>query len=211
MAPAVIDAGVAALEADRVHAVRHRNQTNAVGLGPLAPDFAGRECLHRRHRIGLPRRPPRFLRFGIAGDADVRRDFVVERRDILISDRPIVPAIVLAFHLEIGRQIAGKLREVMQRRAADRIRALIGVGKGMFAAEQYRAAGGLEPPAPNVRADQIRQLPVGAVVEHDDFLAGFGEHRRIDRPRCAGADDDGINFFVGHGGHHFFVGAMWGM
>ena len=215
-APAVINAGVAAFERNRIHAVGHWDQADAVGLGALAPDFAGRKRLHRRHRIGRTGRPPFLFRLGVARHADIGRHLVIERSHVFIGDRPIVAAIVLALHLEVGRQIARKLREVVQRRAANGPSRLIGIGERMLAAEQNRTAGRLQPPAPHVRADQIRQLPFRTVVEHDDFLAGFGQDGGEHRSRRTGADHDHIDFIVcrilsSHGDHHFCVGAMWGM
>src|ERR1700728_1597165 len=41
---------------------------------------------------------------GIAGDSDVVRDLVVPRCDVLVGDRPVVGAVVLALDLEIVRQ-----------------------------------------------------------------------------------------------------------
>ena len=99
----------------------------------------------------------------------------------------------------------------MQRRAADAPAGLADIAERIFAIEQHWRTGRFDAPAPDVGADEIGQLPIRAVVEQHDFLAGLGEHGGIDRAGGAGADDDDIDFFIGHSAHHFFVGAMWGM
>ncbi len=198
VAPAVIDASRSALEFRRIHSDRVGHKVDAVGLGGLEPHFAVREGLHRRHRVGLSGRPPFFLGLGIARHADLFRHFVVKRRDVFVSDRPIVRAIVLAFDLEVGRQIAREIGEVVQRRAADAPAGLADIAERIFAFEQYRRPGRLDAPAPDVGRDQIGKLPVRAVVEQHDLLAGLGEHVGKYRARGTGADNDDVDFFVAH-------------
>ena len=211
MTPAVIDAGRAALEVDGVHADRGRHHADAVRLQALQPDVAVAERLHRRHRIGLALRPPDFLGLGIARHADLGRDLVVVRRDVGVIDRPIEAFAVLAFHFEVGRQIAREVGEVMQRGAADAPAALIGVAVRIFALEQERHAGRLDAPAPHIRTDQVAHLPVGAGFDQHDLLAGFRQHGGVERSRRAGADDDDIHFFMCRHGYHLFSGAICGM
>ena len=196
-APAVVEASRPPLPIDRGHADRGRHEMDAVLLGALQPDLAVGKGLHRRHRIRLARRPPLLFLLGVARHADFGRDLVVERRDILIGDRPIVRAIVLALDLVVGRQEAREIGEVMQRRAADAPARLRGVAERMLALEDDGRAGRLDAPAPDVGADQILELPVRPVVEHDDLLAGLGQHGCIHRARSPGADDDDIDLFVG--------------
>ena len=181
MAPAVIDASRPSLPILRRHTDRRRHQLNAVGLGALDPDLAVRESLHRRHRIGLARRPPFLLLPGVAGDADFGRNLVVEWRDIVIRDRPVVGAVVFALDLVVSRQKAREIGEVVQCRAADTPAGLTGVAERMFTLEHDRRTGGLKPPAPKLRADQISELPIRPVVEQDHLLAGLGQHGCVDR------------------------------
>src|SRR5262249_46307995 len=94
--PAVVDARRPTLVLGRIHADCRRHHANADRLEAFEPDVATAERLHRRHRIGLAGRPPDFLGLGIAGDADVLRDLVVEGRNVLVGDRPVVSAVVLA-------------------------------------------------------------------------------------------------------------------
>ena len=118
-APAVVDAGRPPLPVDRGHADRGRHEVDAVLLGALQPGLAVGKGLHRRHRIGLARRPPFLLLLGVARHADFGRDLVVERRDIVVGDRPVVRAIVFALDLVVGRQKAREIGEIVQGRAAD--------------------------------------------------------------------------------------------
>ena len=142
MAPAVIDAGRPALVFGRVHADRGRHHADAGGLEPLEPDVAVAECLHRRHRIGLAGGTPDFLRLGVAGDTEIIRNLVVIGRDVLVGDRPVERAVMLALDLEVVRQQPRKIREIVQRRAADAPSGLIGVAVGILAFEQERRTRG---------------------------------------------------------------------
>src|SRR5262249_32955675 len=150
-----------ALVLRRVHADAGRHEADAVRLAGLHPDFAVAEGLHRRHGVGTARRTPGFFRLGIARDADVDRDPVVPRREILVRDRPVEAAAVLALHLEVVRQQAREVGEVVQRRPAHAPAGLIAVAEGILALEQERRAGGLDAPAPEIRADEVAELPVG--------------------------------------------------
>src|SRR5215831_11312959 len=101
--PTVIDAGRPSLVFGRVHPDCRRHHADADRLEALDPDLAVTKGLHRRHWIGLSCRSPDLLRFGIARDAYVTCDFVVIRRDVLVRDRPVMRAVMLALDLEIVR------------------------------------------------------------------------------------------------------------
>src|SRR5205823_14261481 len=73
VAPAVIDASRPPLEFGRVHPHGSRHHADADRLEALQPDIAMAEGLHWRHRIGLTRGPPDFLRLRVAGDSYVLR------------------------------------------------------------------------------------------------------------------------------------------
>ena len=160
MAPAVIDAGGAALELDRVHADRGRHHADAVRLEALEPDLAVLERLHRRHRIGLALRPPHLLGLGVAGHADLLGDLVVPGRDVVVGDRPVEGAAVLALDAEIVRQQAREIGEVVQRRAADAPAALGAHADGCLPSRRNGRARRLDAAAPDVGADEVGGLPV---------------------------------------------------
>src|ERR1700730_4687164 len=107
-----------------------------------------------RPRIRPARRPPDLLRLGIPRDADIACDLVVIGRDVLIRDRPVLCPAMLALDLEIVRQQAWKVGEVVQRGSADAPAPLETVTDRVPAFEDERAARGLHPPSPNVGADQ---------------------------------------------------------
>ncbi len=198
MAPAVIDAGRASLEIGRVHRHRRRHHADAERLEALHPDFAVAEGLHRRHRIGVARRPPDFLRLGVARHADVARHFVVERRNVLIGDRPVERAVMLALDLVVVRKKARVVGEIVQGRTADAPAGLAGIAEGVLAFEHERSARGPDPPSPHFRADEVGELPIGPGLQQHDLLAGLGQHGCVYRAGCAGADDDDVYFFVRH-------------
>ena len=137
-------------------------------------------------------------------------DLVVVGRDVRIADRPVEarPCSLLILK-SFGKQ-PRKIGEIVQRRAADAPAGLVGVAKRVLAFEQERRAGGLDPPAPEIRADQIGELPVGSRFEQHDLLAGLCQHRGEQRAGSTSADDDDVDFFVSPC-HHLFVGAMWAM
>ncbi len=211
MAPAVVDAGRPAFEGSRVHPHRGRNQPDAGFFAGLQPDIAVAEGLHRRHRVRLPLRPPFLLGRGIAGHPDVLRDLVVVRRDGLVGDRPVERAIVLALDLEVVGQEAREVGEVMQRGAAGAPTRLIAVRERIPAFEDERRPGRLDPASPEIRADEIGELPIRPLLEDHDLLSGPGEDRGIHRARGACADDDDIDLFERGHPHHLCFGAMCGM
>ena len=211
VAPAVIDAGGTALVLGRVHRDRVRHHADAVRREALEPDLTVAEGLHRRHRIGRTGRPPDFLGLGVARHADIGRDLVVIGRDVGIVDRPIERAAVLALDLEVEGQQPREVGEVMQSSAADAPAGLVGVAEGILSFEQERRAGRLDPPSPDIRADEVGELPIRPLLDHHDLLAGLGQHRGVGRARCAGADDGDVHFFVRSHGHHLFSGTMWAM
>src|SRR6202023_528098 len=88
--------------------------------------------------------------------------------------------------------------KVVQRRTAHAPARLIDVAEGILAFEQERTARRLDPPAPEIRADEIGELPVGSLLQDDDLLAGLRQHRGEDRARRAGTDDDDVDFLVPH-------------
>jgi len=51
-------------------------------------------------------------------------------------------------------------------------------------------------PSPDVRADQIGELPVGPLLQHDDPFPLLCHHRGVNRARGAGANHNDIDFFV---------------
>ena len=211
MAPAVVDAGRPAFERHRVHPHRCRDQPDAGLLASLHPDIAVAEGLHRRHRVGLALRPPFLLGRGIAGHADVLGHLVVIRRDGLVGDRPVEPAIVLALDREVVGQQAREVGEVVQRGAAGAPTRLIGVRKRVLAFEDERRPGRLEPASPEIRADEIGELPIRPLLEDHDFPSSSGESRGIHRARGTCADDDDIDLFEPGHPHHLCFGAMCGM
>jgi hypothetical protein len=182
----------------RVHRHRRRHHADAERLEALEPDFAVTERLHRRHRIGVARRPPDFLRLGVARHADVARHPVVERGNVRIRDRPIEPAVMLALHLVVVRKKARMVGEIVQGRAAHAPAGLAGIAERVLAFEPEGGAGGPDSPPPHFRADEVGELPIGPCLQQHDLLAGLGQHRCIDRAGCAGADDDDVYFFVRH-------------
>src|SRR5262249_57491749 len=119
VAGAVVDGGWSALVMGRVHPNRCWHHSDADRFEALEPDLAVTEGFHRRHRIGLARRPPDLLRLGVARDADVARDPVVIEREVLIGDRPVEPAAVLALYLEVVWQGPREVSEVVERPSAD--------------------------------------------------------------------------------------------
>ena len=210
MTPAVIQARGASLELRRVHADGGRHHRNSRRFKTLQPDLAVAESLHRRHRIGFAGGPPFFLGPGVAGNADLARDLVVEGRHVGIGDRPVVGAVVLAPDFEIGRQITRKVGVVVQRRAADTPSALRGIGHRVLAFEQDRRAGRLDAAAPYLGTDEVGEFPVRTGLDQHDLLAGLRQHRRIDRAGCAGANDNDVYFLVASS-HHLFSGGICGI
>ncbi len=198
MTPAVIQASGPPVILDRIHPDRRRHHPDAGGLKTFQPDIAISKRLHRRHRIGFSGRPPFLFRLGIAREAGVARDLVVEWCNVLIGNRPVVPPIVFALHPEIGRQQSRKIRVIVQRRTADSPAALGGVGHRVLAFEQDGRAGGLDAPSPDFGTDEIGELPVRTGFQQHHFLACLRQHRGIDRAGCAGANDNDICFFVFH-------------
>jgi hypothetical protein len=120
-------------------------------------------------------------------------------------------AVMLAFDLEIVRQQARKVGEVVQRGAADTPARLVTVTDRVLAFEEERAACGLHTPPPDVRADQIGKLPIRPLFQHDDPFALLCQHRSVDRARRTRADNHDVDFFICRHGHHLFSGAMCGM
>ena len=199
MAPAVVDARRAPLVVGRVHADRRGHHAYADRFEALQPDVAVAEGLHRRHRVGGARRPPDLLGLGVAGDADVARHLVVVRREVLVGDRPVEPAVVLAFHLEVVRQQAREVRKIVQRGSADAPARLVAVPHRVPALQDEWSSCSLDPPSPEIRADQIGEFPVRPLLQHHDLLAGPRQHCGIDRARRTRADDDDIDLFeLGH-------------
>ena len=197
VAPAVVNAGRAALVFGRVHADARRHEPDAVLGAGFDPHLAMPEGLHRWHRIGLARRPPRLFRLRIPRDADVLSHLVVIAREVLVGNRPVEPPVVLALHLEIGRQQAREVGEVMQRRAAHAPARLVAVAERVLSFEQKRRTRRLDAPAPEVGAHEIGELPVGPGFEHRDLLARRCERRGEHRAGGAGAHDHYIDFFAG--------------
>src|SRR6516162_9580036 len=101
----------------------------------LEPDVAVAKGFHRRHGVRIARRPPNFLGLGVARNADIARDLVVIGRDILIGDRPVVRAVVLALDPEVIGQQPRKVSEIVQRGSADAPAALVTVGDRILAFE----------------------------------------------------------------------------
>ena len=211
MAPAVVDAGRPPLVFGRVHSDRRRDHADADRFESLEPDLTVAEGPHRRHRIGLASRPPDLLRLGVARHADVARDPVVIGREILVGDWPVERAAVLTLDLEVVRQEAREVGEVVERRSANPPARLTAVAVGVPAFEQERSARCPKPPSPEIRADQIGELPVRSLFEHHDLLSRLRQHCGEDRARRAGADYSDIDFFVRSHDHHLFAGAICGM
>src|SRR5262249_31290369 len=178
-APAVVDAGWSPPVVGRVHPHRCRYHADADRFETFEPDLAVTEGLHRRHRIGLAHRPPDFLRLGIAGDADVARDPVVIGRDVLVGDRPVEPPAVLALVLEVVWQEPRGVGEIVERRSADTPTRLTAVSVGVLAFEEEWSARCTQPPSPEIRADQIGELPVRPLLEdHYSFPPSPAQQRK---------------------------------
>src|SRR5262245_41253730 len=101
------------------------------------------EGLERRHGVGLAGGAPDLLGFGIASDADVARHLVVVRCYVLIGNRPVDSAAVLAFDPEIVGEEPRKIGEVVQGGATHAPARLIAVSESVLAFEQERRACGL--------------------------------------------------------------------
>src|SRR5262249_34588141 len=101
-------------------------------------------------RIGLALGPPQPLRPGIARHADFLRDLVVEGRDIIVGNRPVMGAVVLALDAEIIRQQAGEIGEVVQRCTAYAPAALGTHADRMLAFEDERSASRFDAAAPDI-------------------------------------------------------------
>ncbi len=211
MAPAVINAGRPPVVLGRVHPDRCRHDADSDRLEAFEPDLTITKSLHWRHRIGLAHRPPDLFCFGVARNTDIACDLIVIGRDILIRDRPIKRATMLAFDLEIVWQQSGKVGEVVQRSPANAPARLVAVADRVLSLEEKRATRRLYPPSPDVGADQIGELPIRPLFQHDDFLALLYHHRGINRARSASADNDDVDFFVRRHDHHLLVGAICGM
>ena len=199
MAPAVVDAGRPAPVVGRVHPDCRGHHADAERFKALQPHLAIAEGLHRRHRIGLARRPPDLLGLGVAGDADVACDLVVVGRDVLVGDRPVERAVMLAADLEVVRKEARQVREIVKRGAADAPARLVAVAERILPFEKKRCAGRLDPSPPEVRADEIGELPIRPRLQDHHLPAGLCQHRGEHRARGARADDGDVYFLVrGH-------------
>src|SRR6516225_6857735 len=84
----------------------------------------------------------------------------------------------------------------MQRRAARAPTGLINVAVRIFAFEQEWRSGWLDTTAPDVRTDQIVELPIGPRFKEHDLLAGFCQNCGKYRARRAGTDNHNIDFVV---------------
>src|SRR6516225_7257146 len=82
----------------------------------------------------------------------------------------------------------------MQRRAARAPTGLINVAVRIFAFEQEWRSGWLDTTAPDVRTDQIVELPIGPRFKEHDLLAGFCQNCGKYRARRCGSDNDNIDF-----------------
>ena len=195
VAPAAIGAGRAAFVVGAVDRCRHRRQRNAVRLEGVVEDRSVPERLQRRHRIVLGDREPAPFGRGVAGDADLFGDAVVVGREVVIGDRPVEPAVVLALHPEIARMQPRPVGVEVQHRAAGAPAGIPAVA-GRVAAAELEARRMLEALRPQLRADEILQVPVGPEFEHHDLLAGARQHVREHRAGGTGADDHDIDFFL---------------
>src|SRR5207247_4728112 len=93
-------------------------------------------------------------------DTDVAWDLVEVGRDVLVGDRPVERAVMLAADLEVVRKEARQVREIVKRGAADAPARLVAVAEGILPFEKKRCAGRLDPSPPEVRADEIGELPI---------------------------------------------------
>src|SRR6266478_8932442 len=105
---------------------------------------------------------------------------------------------MLALDLEVVRKEPRKVCKIMQGGTADAPTGLIDIAERVLAFEQKRPARRLDATPPKVRADQIAELPVWSLLEKHDLLARLGEHRGKNRAGGAGANNDGVYFFVRH-------------
>ena len=195
-APAVVDTGGPALVFRAVDADRTRRNRDADRLEARHPDFAMAKRLERRHRIRGSRRAPALLRLGVAGNADLARDAIVIGGNVGVGDRPIQPAAVLALHVEVGRQQAGKIGGVVQRRAARAPAMIGGATDGVTALIDDGWTTAAQASSPDVGADEVGELPVRPLFEHHHVLAGAGEHRCEHRSRRSRSDNDGVRLLA---------------
>src|SRR5207253_10117706 len=103
---------------------------------------------------------------------------------------------MLAADLEVVRKEARQVREIVKRGAADAPARLVAVAEGILPFEQKRCAGRLDPSPPEVRANEIGELPIRPRFEDYDLLAGLCQHGGEHRARGARADDGDVCFFL---------------
>src|ERR1700730_254458 len=84
----------------------------------------------------------------------------------------------------------------MQRGTAHAPTRLVAVTDRVLAFEDEGPARRLYPTSPNVGVDQVGELPVRALLEHDDTFALPRQNGSVDRARCAGPDNDDVDFFI---------------
>src|SRR6202043_4147716 len=86
----------------------------------------------------------------------------------------------------------------VQRRPANAPARLVDIAKRVLTFEQKRPACRLDPPSPEVRADEIARLPARSLLEHHDLLARLRQHGGKHRAGSPRADDDDVYFLVRH-------------
>src|ERR1700730_2021008 len=105
---------------------------------------------------------------------------------------------MLTLDLEVVRQEPREISEVVQRRTTHAPASLIAIADRVLAFEQEWAARRFDPPPPEIRADQVGELPIRPLLEDHDLLPGLRQHGCVHRARRACADDDDVYFFVRH-------------
>src|SRR6202040_1081859 len=105
---------------------------------------------------------------------------------------------MLAVHLEVVWEQAREIGEVMQCGPADAPAGIIDIAIRVLTFEQKGPACRLDPPSPEVRADEIARLPVRSLLEHHNLLARLRQHGGKHRAGSPRADDDDVYFLVRH-------------
>src|SRR5262249_8481806 len=75
---------------------------------------------------------------------------------------------------------------------------LVTVGDRVLPFEQKRRACGLDPPTPQIRADEVGKLPIRAALHHPYLLSGPCPHRPLNLTPFPGTHDDDVHFVVCH-------------
>src|SRR6185295_1229269 len=144
VAPAIPDARRAAVVRRRVYRERQRRHFLAYFRESACNRFALRKHGHRWHRVGGAWRTPHFL-LGVSRNASLALHTIVVRRELLVADGPIEPALITLVHLEVFFVQARPHGVMMRGAATDPVARIEDVADGVLAFFDHRRAGPLEP------------------------------------------------------------------